>query len=109
MAHKTTNNNDIPMEALQLVPWYVTGCLSEDEHDYFQDQLKKYPALCKCLEEEQKLIELVHQDKTILELSILEPTETRLKKILGHLEDTSPEETSFLTTNTTPTHPGCCH
>ncbi len=94
------------MEALQLIPWYATGCLSADEHDFFQEQLKKYPALRKCLEEEQEIIGFVRQDKTLLELSSLEPTETRLKKVLGQLEEATPAKTSFQTNNTIPAQPG---
>ncbi len=104
MTNKTNKNkvDDIPVEALQLIPWYATGCLSADEYDYFQQQLKKYPGLQKHLEEEQKIIGLISQDKTILELSSLESTEARLKKVLNQLEETIPVETSSLANTTAP-------
>jgi hypothetical protein len=89
MTNKSNNKlNEIPMEALQLTPWYATGCLTADERKYFQKQLKKYPALQEYLEEEQEIIRHVHQDKTVLELSSLEPTEIRLKKMLSRLDGT---------------------
>jgi len=107
MTHKIKNKKgEIPMEALQLVPWYVTGCLSADERDYFQKILKKYPALQEHLKEEQELIKLVNQDETILELSSLEPTEVRLKNILGRLENASSVEAPLLTNNAKPAHTG---
>ena len=97
MTNKINNKlEEVPMEALQLIPWYATGWLSADERDYFQKQLKKYPVLQECLKEEQELIQLINKDKTLLELSSLEPTEVRFKKVLSRLENTNEVEATQL-------------
>lgn len=80
------------METLKLIPWCATGLLTDDERAYINEQLKQHPALQEYIEEELELIKLLSEDKSLLDLSILEPTESRLEKVMESL-DQSPNET----------------
>lgn len=91
-----TNNKTgekIPMEALCLVPWYATGSLSEDELVYLEEQIKIHPALKEYIAEEQEVIHLIEEDKSLLELSALESTSVRLEKVLEKMEGIPQEST----------------
>jgi len=77
------------METLKLIPWCATGLLTDDERAYIEEQLKQYPVLQEYLEEERELIKLVNEDRSLLDLSILEPTESRLEKVLENLDTPS--------------------
>lgn len=96
MINKTNDKtgDKIPMEALRLVPWYATGALSTDERAYIKEQLKKHPSLKKYIAEEQEIIDIVDEDKSLLDLSALEPTTVRLEKVLEKMENLSQDSTS---------------
>lgn len=85
------SSNNITMETLSLISWYATGWLSAEEQAYVQKQLEQHPELKNYLSEEKQIIDLVNRDDSLLELSSLEPTETRLKAVLAHL-DKIPQE-----------------
>jgi len=47
----------IPDEVLELLPWYTTGNLSEEDHAYFDKALSVYPLLKELLKEETQILE----------------------------------------------------
>lgn len=83
--NKSPNDNKIPEEALKLLPWYATGLLSSQEREYMQSALSKYPELQRMLDLEHKAIQVLKEDKSILEQSCLKATEVRLEKVLSRL------------------------
>jgi hypothetical protein len=88
-----TKNKKVPDRALELMPWFAIGELSSDEQVYFEEALVEFPELQRLLDQERKMIHMVSEDKSLLDLSVLEPTEERLKSVLNQIDSmTSNEE-----------------
>jgi len=83
----STNQTEkqIPDKALKLLPWYVTGWLSPEEREYIQDIITQYPEFQELLTTEHEIITTLKEDKSILDQSFLESTDTRLAKVLAQL------------------------
>lgn len=81
----------IPVEALKLLPWYATGWLSPQERGYIQKVLSQYPDFQNLLDAERKMINVVKEDKSILDKSCLDATEIRLNKVLEQISSTNEE------------------
>ncbi len=79
------NNNQSLDEAMRLLPWYATGWLTPKERAFVRDMLEKYPELQDELELEYTVIRKVKEDKSILDMSVTEPTEKRLEKVLEEI------------------------
>lgn len=85
-----TNNNNIPKEIMELLPWYAIGCLSDDDHQVFQTALLKYPELQDKLDQERQIIKVVSANHELLGESALLPTAKRLENVLEKLEPQEP-------------------
>ncbi len=81
-----TKNNQLPKKALELLPWFAIGVISAEEQAYFQEALLKYPELQKLLDQELEMQRLVSEDKSLLDLSVLEPMDERLKSVLNQID-----------------------
>ena len=75
-------NNDEFEELAKLLPWYVTGLLSVEDHQRVKNYLEHSSALRALLSTEEKLIELVRKDETVLDQSLEGVTEHRLERVL---------------------------
>ena len=75
------------------MPWFTMGKLSPEDHAYFQDCLNKHPQLQQLLDHEQEMKRLILQDKTLLELSALEPIDERLKKVMNQIDSVPQNKT----------------
>jgi hypothetical protein len=82
----STNKNNIPQEAIKLLPWYATGWLSAEERSYVNKVLKEYPQLQDLLNDELEMINLISENKKILELSSLDTHKTRLDNIFKTID-----------------------
>lgn len=100
-----TNNNNIPKDIIELLPWYAIGCLSDEEHANFQTALLKYPELQRKLDEERNIIDLVSQHHELLDESALQPSAKRLENVLSQLEDNSDKIVKTNTTDITKSSP----
>ncbi len=89
-----TNNNNIPKEIIELLPWYAIGCLSDEEHNTFQTALLKYPDLQSKLDQEREMITIISENHDLLEESALIPSAQRLESVLNRLEAQNLEEVS---------------
>lgn len=92
------NTNQIPNEALQLLPWHAKSLLTPKDHSYVQDIVSKYPAFDELVISEREIIRLVNEDKTILDQSALNSTEARLEKVLDIIDNSADQSTSQNTT-----------
>jgi len=98
--NKKQTKKPIPSKALKLLPWYATGWLSPEEREYVQEILSQYPEFQEMLEREHQIINILKEDKSILDQSCLEDTEVRLKRVLNNLQQTSNNESPNKTSNT---------
>lgn len=112
---KNANNSEIiTVENFGLISWYATGWLSADERMHVHKLLIRHPELKSYIEDEQHIIQQVKADKSVLELSALEPIETRLDRVMTQIDEVpqtsmaqeplqgSTSETVPVTTMTTP-------
>ena len=84
--NKNTDNQEIPDEVLELLPWYATGSLSPADTNFFEQALSDYPSLRVRLEQEHEMIQIVSKDNSLLDLSLLEPQEERLKAVFNIID-----------------------
>ena len=90
--NKKINSNESFDEAIKLLPWYATGWLTPKERAFVQKMLEKYPDLQEELEQEYQLIRRVKEDRSVLDLSVIEPTEIRLEKVFAKLSNDNSNE-----------------
>jgi len=97
--NKNTNNSnhEVPEEVLELVPWYATGKLSDEDRAFFDDALVEYPSLQTYLREEMQMIEIVTANKSLLDKSAIAAPEERLKSVFNMIdaEKEIPSESVF--------------
>jgi len=99
------NREKIAVETFGLISWYATGWLSAEERARVHKLLKKHPALKTYLKDEQQIIQSVKDDKSILNLSALESTETRLERVLTQLDDVAVSQENKLQSAESPIKP----
>jgi len=92
--NKKQIKKQIPTKALELLPWYATGRLSPEEREHIQKILSENPEFRKILDREHQIINTIKEDKSILDHSCLETTETRLEKVLERLPLADTQKTS---------------
>lgn len=73
-------------EARLLLPWYLTNTLSDEEQDLVNRALEASPELRKEFVREEKMMRLVKENTSLLELSALDTTEQRLENTLARIE-----------------------
>ncbi len=73
-------------EARLLLPWYLTNTLSDEEQDLVNRALEASPELRKEFVREEKMMRLVKENASLLELSALDTTEQRLENTLARID-----------------------
>lgn len=73
-------------EARLLLPWYLTNTLSDEEQELVNKALEASPELRKEFVREEKMMRLVKENTSLLELSALDTTEQRLGNTLARIE-----------------------
>jgi hypothetical protein len=73
-------------EARLLLPWYITGKLSEAEKALVDAALKQYPVLQEEYTQELKLVETIRLNADLLKLTAMDTTQQRLDKLLKRIE-----------------------
>ena len=73
-------------EARLLLPWYLTNTLSKAEQSQVSRALEMFPELRTELQQEEKMMRLVQENTSLLELSALDTTEQRLNKMLTRIQ-----------------------
>ena len=73
-------------EARLLLPWYLTNTLSDEEQDLVNKALEASAELRKEFVREEKMMRLVKENTSLLELSALDTTEQRLGNTLARIE-----------------------
>ena len=73
-------------EARLLLPWYLTDTLSDEEQELVNKALEASPELRKEFVREEKMMRLVKENTSLLELSALDTTEQRLENTLARIE-----------------------
>jgi len=83
--NKKQIKKQIPIKALELLPWYATGYLSPEEREYVQKISSQTPDFQEMLDRERQVINILKENKSILEQTCLEATEIRLAGVLEKL------------------------
>ncbi len=86
MNNNTQNITYIPEEVLELIPWFAIGKLSVDAQAFFENALLSYPSLQKQVKLEKHVIGLVSADNSLLDKSVIAPTEERLKSVFNIID-----------------------
>lgn len=82
-------------EARLLLPWYITGKLSESERKLVERLLETHPELADEYQRELKLVDMIRANTALLELSAVDTTQQRLGKLMKRIEreeQTNPAE-----------------
>lgn len=90
---------EIPVDVLELLPWYLTDKLSVEERLEFENALEIYPELQNQLELERQMVVLVSADKSLLSKRILETQEERLKLVFNKIDNPNTQVNSSKTNN----------
>ncbi len=80
------NNNQIPVQALELLPCYALGLLSSKENDYIDKMLLAFPELQGHLKTEHEMIQYLREEKELFSLTAIESREERLGQLLKREE-----------------------
>jgi hypothetical protein len=73
-------------EAHLLLPWYITGKLSEPEKQHVESALASDPDLQADYQREQRMASMIRENASLLELAAVDTTDQRLDKLLKHIE-----------------------
>ncbi len=73
-------------EARLLMPWYLTGQLSAEEQELVNKALEQFTELRQELLNEKKMMRLVKENSSLLELNALDTTEQRLANTLARID-----------------------
>ena len=85
------DNNQIPVQALELLPWYALGLLGDQEKQFVEKALLEFPELQGHLKTEHEMVQYLREEKEIFSLSAIEDREERLGKLLKR-EEFHPEK-----------------
>ncbi len=84
--NKEHNDNEIPIQAIELLPWYALGLLAAEEREYVEQMLLEFPELQEHLRTEHKMAKVLKEEQEIFSLSAIEDREKRLTKLLTRNE-----------------------
>lgn len=73
-------------EARLLLPWYITGKLSPEEHNLVEQVLEHCPSLQEEYQRELKVLNTVRDNASLLQLKAVDTTEQRLDKLMKRIE-----------------------
>lgn len=96
-------------EVMSLLPWYQLGKLNDEETALVEKAFQTDPSLKHASELEATMMRQVKADKTLLDGSIFDETNSRLDSVLARidaLEQTSTETTKDAASLTSPVKPG---
>ncbi len=79
--NQNTNKNQIPEEALQLLPWHAKNLLMGDDKAYMESALLKFPELQDKLKEELEIVRFLEEKKELYQLSSVGSAESRLENL----------------------------
>lgn len=79
-------------EARLLLPWYITGKLSEPEKQRVEDALANDPDLQADYQRERQMVSMIRENASLLELTAVDSTSQRLGKLLKRIEREAPAE-----------------
>lgn len=97
---KTTTKQEV----INLLPWYNLGELSGDEKQMVEKALIDDPSLKEHLLIEQSMVALIKEDKTLLDQSLFDDTQSRLDGVLAKIDLLEGvQQTSKTKSNTTTT------
>jgi len=72
-------------EARLLLPWYITGKLTESERKLVERILETHPELAAEYQRELKLVDMIRANTALLELSAVDTTQQRLEKLMKRI------------------------
>ncbi len=75
-----------------LLPWYITGKLSEPEKQQVEDALASDPELQADYQRERRMVSMIRENTSLLELAAVDTTNQRLDKLLKRIERETPAE-----------------
>lgn len=78
-------HGDPVAEARLLLPWYITGKLTAAERQFVAEMLEKYPALLQEHDDELKMVGLLRNNSSLLQLTAVDSTPQRLDKLLKRI------------------------
>ncbi len=73
-------------EARLLIPWYITGKLSEPERQLVEEMLEQHPELQADYLQEMKSVELLRSNDSLLQLTAVDSTQQRLDKLMKRIQ-----------------------
>jgi len=73
-------------EVISLLPWYNLGKLSDDERAMIENALEEDTSLKEHLLIEQSMSASIKDDKTLLDLSLFDSSESRLTNVLAKID-----------------------
>ena len=84
------SNSDPLEEARLLLPWYITGKLTEPESALVQHMLEQHPVLQAEYERELMVVNLIRENHSLLRLTAVDTTSQRLDKLMRRIERDTP-------------------
>ncbi|WP_028488951.1 hypothetical protein [Thiothrix lacustris] len=94
-------HNDPVEEARLLLPWYITGKLSEVEKKLVENTLVQHPELEEEYQRELNMVDAIRANTGLLELSAMDTTQYRLEKLLKRIERAEESDSKAVSTVTT--------
>ena len=88
-------------EARLLLPWYITGKLTEPERKLVEQMLAQHPHLKEEYQRELNMVGMIRANNELLKLSAMDTTQYRLDKLMKRIE----REEQVKTTTTSPVTP----
>lgn len=72
-------------EARLLLPWYITGKLTEPERRLVEQMLAQHPELHEEYQRELKMVEMIRSNHSLLQLTAVDTTQQRLDKLMKRI------------------------
>ncbi len=85
---------DTVEEARLLLPWYITGKLSNAERELVERMLSQNAELRADYERECKMVGVIRTNASLLELTTLDSTQMRLDKLMRRIEHSEAPKTA---------------
>lgn len=73
-------------EARLLLPWYITGKLTEPERKLVEEMLERHPDLQADYQREMKTVDLLRSNDSLLQLTAVDSTQQRLDKLMKRIQ-----------------------
>lgn len=72
-------------EARLLLPWYITGKLTEPERRLVEQMLAQHPELHEEYQRELRVVEMIRTNHSLLQLTAVDTTQQRLDKLMKRI------------------------